>query len=76
MQKKKWDSLAELKFSNAAFAIFEKFRVEEALFPELKDGNEYYITHKSQVYDIIREVIDLCQTEHPLWNFGKFPHES
>lgn len=73
--QRKWDSITELDFCNRAYAIFERYRIEQSLFPEIKDG-EYYIAHRDQVAELINEMIELCRTEHPLWNFPKFPHES
>lgn len=66
--------MQELKALNAARAIFEKYRIEQSLYPNLGEG-EYYVTHLNQVNDIIREVVELFEKEHPLWNFPKFPHE-
>lgn len=64
-------SQEELKVLNKAYAIFEKFRLESDLFPEM--DKEFFITRKEFVYDIINEIVSLLDTEHPLWNFGKNP---
>lgn len=70
--KRKWDSITELDFSNRAFKIFEKYRVAQSL---VGFNDDYRVFNTTNVYDIIREIIELAETEHPLWNFGKFPNE-
>lgn len=64
-------SLDEMKVLNKAYAIFEKFRLESDLFPEM--DKEFFIARKENIYDIINEIVALMETEHPLWNFGKHP---
>lgn len=59
---------------NDAFTIFEKYRIDQSLFPQL-GGGDYFVINKQQIYDVIREMAAVFEETHPLWNFGKFPDE-
>lgn len=67
-------SIAELEVLNAVFAVFEKYRIDSNLYPQL-GGGDYFVIEKDQIYDVIRETVQLMTDDHPLWNFGKFPGE-
>lgn len=67
------NTIQELKILNEARAIFEKYRIDQSLYPQLGQG-EYYVTNAHQVYDIIQEVVELFG-KNKKWNLGKFPGE-
>lgn len=68
------NSIQELKMLNDAYAIFEQYRIESSLYPQL-GGGDYFVVEKQQVYDIIRDMAALFEETHPQWNFGKHPDD-
>lgn len=71
---KRWNSIEELKAMNKIRAVFEKYRIEPSLYPQL-GGGDYFLMQAELIPDLIGELANLYAKEKPLWNFGKFPGE-